>query len=132
MSIVNLIEIIPEHVLDLINCEKFDFFLTGSRYFGTATQTSDWDFFADYSVDLCQWLENSGFRKKSECDYDDTTIVKVYSYMGIDVQLVKNKDLKNLAQRVLKKNNLFGKDKQLNRLLWNAVLAGLTEDKPKK
>ena len=132
MSIINMAEKLPLRVMKLAEEERFKFFLTGSRYFGTYTNNSDWDFFVEFSYEVKIWLEKEGFEKKTNTDYDDKTVIEAYSAGGVDIQLVTDVELKNTAQELLKKNNLFGRDKNINKLLWKAVLAGLTENKLKK
>jgi hypothetical protein len=51
-------------MIDILHdVEGFDFYLTGSRYFGTESSDSDWDFFTTDSEVLRDWLRVCGFKR---------------------------------------------------------------------
>lgn len=52
-------------VIKSMECSKFEFHLTGSRYFGTERSDSDWDFFVESQPGLIDWLVTHGFCKDS-------------------------------------------------------------------
>ena len=79
-----------------------EFFLTGSRFFGNATPSSDWDFFA--ASHLEGWLRNRYFVENSKLKHyqQDVEIVKVLSKGEVQVQLVLSPEKKRKAQDILK------------------------------
>ena len=88
---------------------KFDFHLTGSRFFGTQTENSDFDFFVEYSTQVEEYLKENNFFGYNS-GYEDTETMMVYNYQvgdtRIDVQLVKNASTKAMIQEVLKSHPL--------------------------
>jgi hypothetical protein len=91
-----------------MEASHFNFYLTGSRFFGGHTPTSDWDYFADINaVGLIAFLESIGFQNDDvalDQQYDDVSIVRVFCYNDIHVQLVHNAILKNRVQNMLRDN----------------------------
>ncbi len=110
-----------------------EFFLTGSRAFGTSTVKSDFDFFTEHSTSTIVFLENLGFTKLDKYYGDDEDVelfdsrtVTVYRWWGyregqVDVQFVKNVGVKIDAQawinRLLKKNRTINY-LSINRATW--------------
>lgn len=80
--------------LDRIRETKdFNFYLTGSRFFGNNSPNSDWDFFAVQSFSLKKWLRENGFTREGDSYLlaeeigitgkeflNDPTIHEVWSY----------------------------------------------------
>lgn len=65
--------------------------LVGSRRFGSdITQSTDYDFYIDYSPKICNWLEDKGFKPTIRADYLDTSCVLVYEKDNVDIQLRNN------------------------------------------
>jgi len=122
----NNIQLILDLVRDLPQLE-----LTGSRYFNTATQSSDWDFMLD-----CEFEEKIpvDFVKVSEPSYDgDPLICGVYfsALRDTHIQLLNSYDmpLKRKAQEILYESGaLCGVSKQQARRIWNAVIRALLVD----
>ncbi len=128
----------------MLGCEH-TFYLTGSRFFGGWKSNSDWDFFAQYSPEICKWLIDNRFTLL--CDprtkYNDDECVKVYRYQKfgqspsiptfqIDVQLVKDAGLKLQIQNMMKSHFQFMhlynntcKDKVTRSILWNALYSAV-------
>lgn len=76
-------------------------YLTGSRFFGNVSPTSDWDFFCQDSEDNRNNLLFLGFKKQPLC-YPDTNTNEVWKHRyPIHVQLVKDVHLKLRVQQVL-------------------------------
>ena len=75
------------------------FHLTGSRFFGTATEKSDTDFVASYSKEVVEWLAEQGYKRiqaPSEM-YDEGIYTKEvwrHDKFNIEIQLTENLDAK--------------------------------------
>jgi len=82
---------------------NFKFFLTGSRFFGTHHENSDWDFFVEDSPQIRKVLENWGFVEENKYHYFDmlTNIVYAHKQANIHVQCVKNARIKEHIQNSL-------------------------------
>ena len=139
----------------LVNCKKDftwneqKFYLTGSKYFGGETDTSDKDFFVSYSPELKQTLLSLGFIEiyapdsdtNSTSDYNDFTLECVLrggpnfnpnypdsrSSSDIDIQMVNLIEIR-LAARSL----LYGLEvdwscisKRDRTYLWKMVMSAL-------
>lgn len=104
-------------VVQLINKSAIPFYLTGSRYFGNALPTSDWDFFTDAPVnrEFAQFLDQVGkiasitFLHRYSDSYADSQFIGVYHIVAKDcevhIQIVKSASLKFDAQEHLKQHN---------------------------
>lgn len=93
-----------------LNSSKFEFHLTGSRYFGTANEYSDWDFFVQDSEEVRQFLLNNGFqyneKELKEPAYSDENTARVFSNtllnsQQIDIQLQYDVERRVKAQLIL-------------------------------
>lgn len=95
------------------------FYLTGSRYFGTQTETSDFDYFVKDGIDVRKELTNNGFVIESTSYVGDPNIVLVYRRDNIHVQCVADPIAKNWIQwcmpQFVRQNSL---SKELTRTLW--------------
>ena len=103
--------------LGLLSLLNWNFTLSGSRFFGKADLESDWDFFVnDHNQSrntLRANLEDMGFKcitlDSVLCIYKDSETNDVYRWVStnrkeqIDIQLVKNANLKRKAQEIIKK-----------------------------
>ena len=58
----------------------FEFYLTGSHYFGNTTKNSDWDFFTEYSLDSMSFLLSKGFKKDEGAHYSDRLCSGVFTW----------------------------------------------------
>lgn len=106
----------------LIHVENspFIFHLTGSRYFGTSTPESDFDFFIEWTEGLEPWLISHGFKLDSQTYSGDPSFVKVYKSENVDIQIVDNAKIKEQIQRRL--FPLFKEltpNKELAKKLWH-------------
>lgn len=82
------------------------FYLTGSRLFGGPRVDSDWDFFIQDTEEVRLWLHQGGFvpegiSHRMNSYPDDPSIANVYFKGNLQVQLVRNAELKNKAQLLL-------------------------------
>lgn len=81
------------------------FYPTGSRAFNTQRLSSDWDFFTLYDSSAIQYLANRDWTPLVDNGYLDheTVLVMRKNYLNkwIDVQFIRNVDLKLNAQRLL-------------------------------
>jgi len=86
-------------------------YLTGSRFFGNQRQDSDYDFFAQYSKELENYLQNIGFTKiKKFSNYGgDPMMLSVWEGPSglVHVQLVKDCAIKRRVQQILKHSKLL-------------------------
>lgn len=126
-----------------------DFFLTGSRFFGGATDKSDWDFIARQDESTETFLRGIGFKLNEDVqDYLDPMTAKVLTkhfcfceehyrdqdYNGrvehseecqkIDIQLCHDFDTKIKVRDILKesfKRNWLPGDKYQRSDLWSMV-----------
>ena len=143
--IINLENEYPSIVRDFMNHPVYRFYLTGSRFFGNSTRVSDWDFFIDYNhvhangfVMFNQFMVDNGFStdshgKVASEHYCDSSITHLYrkprtSYRGfaIDVQVVRDAELKHLVQNWMKQNRkhlaLSTADPSERSLIWNEYM----------
>lgn len=114
----------------------YEFHLTGSRYFGRATEDSDWDFFAQSSPSLVEWLDQHGFILLNKQMYDDDNTAMVFRCHNVDVQLQKNATLKCRVQEYLFETGLLtvysrelrhdSARKSYAKRIWNLAYANFT------
>lgn len=90
-----------EDVLTAMRDEPMTVFcLTGSRFFGTSTSSSDYDFFTDAAC--APFLVSLGFTREGSAYGLDPNIEAVYRHpTGVDVQIVPDAAHKQAAQRLL-------------------------------
>jgi hypothetical protein len=102
----------------------YRFHLTGSRYFGTHTKDSDYDFFIENDDGLETWLKDHGFNLISKPYVNANTIVVYRHPMGIDVQIVLDADRHFKVQKALDETGVMGllKDKSVISRLWKTLL----------
>jgi len=98
---------VTEAVLLKMDASKVSFFITGSRFFGWERPDSDWDFFAENSVEARSTLQLLGFREDATEGYQDGLTRKVFVGYSVHVQLV------NSLRRKLELNTFFGNNKRL-------------------
>lgn len=79
--------IIGKNILSTLEHSKFDFYLTGSRYFGTAKHSSDWDFFTQDCSDIRPYLEELGGIKEYKPKYKDSVDVYYLFSPGIRIHI---------------------------------------------
>jgi hypothetical protein len=143
MSIITGTPICPQ---DEMASSPFNFYLTGSRFFGYHSEMSDWDYFVEDTVEVREFLTNLGFSdmatpilrpswdcwndqgssRLSEKFYDlqnmqGTNAIFEHSKTHIHVQLVQDPILKNEIQILLKKHGFpwsVANKRQL-RKIWN-------------
>lgn len=133
-----------QNLLKQLEDSPIHFFLTGSRFFGHAKESSDWDFYTQDSRVTRNILEGMGFRiykREQFLDliqlpgegyhaitdaplYDDDNIVSVARHpLGVDIQLQRDLGLKFMAQEMvfnqLNKNGYGKLNKNEARDLWN-------------
>lgn len=121
MSIKDLFQP-PMSIRELQN-SPFDFYLTGSRAFGKETASSDWDFFVQDSEAVRQFLKDKGYLQEGNSLYiDDLYTVVVMRRLFVHVQLVKDVDIKILAQELVANWPGFKEpiSKDTEKLIWRA------------
>lgn len=87
--------------VQLLQNSHFQFFLTGSRYFGTHTEKSDWDFFVERNPGLEEWLQQNGFHVESVSYDKDPVITQVWKKDEVHIQVVICAKAKMQVQRRL-------------------------------
>lgn len=109
---------------EILKLLPFKFYLTGSRYFGTETEESDWDVFAQDDGYLRYVLEQNGFEKEKLPKYTgDSLCDAVYKKENIYVQLVNNVTKKRDIQFALIIPMYSLKpDKNTARILWKLAV----------
>jgi len=117
--------------LDRLEQMAIPFYLTGSRYFGTSTEKSDWDFFTQYCRETCDKLESMGYVSYWGDYHADKHIVHVYKHtsLPIHIQLVKDTRIKNLIQTTMKRCNYFPNKNTTH--VWNfayQLIRGISND----
>jgi ribosomal protein L7/L12 len=128
-------------VLAALQNSTFNFQLTGSRYFGTHGEHSDYDFFVqdDFSSHLNglrDFLNLEGFNHEFSADTDyshDQFVNDVYKhYCGVHIQIVEDFELKKIAQNVLVSSGagLHLRDKSLAKVLWSMAFTFAEKSKP--
>ena len=116
-----------ERIVDLVRAVP-ELQLTGSRYFGTATYGSDWDFFLPQSK---QHKLPYNFTVEFDNNYDtDTLVLSVFKskFHNAHVQVIPDDVLavKVAAQAILRATGaLLGASKPQSRVIWNAVVQAL-------
>ena len=62
-----------QNYLSILENSKFAFQLTGSRFFGNATEKSDWDFFVQNSPEAIDFLRSNNFAliTSAHSDWED-------------------------------------------------------------
>lgn len=91
-------------VLEAMKESEVEFYLTGSHFFGSHKEDSDWDFFTS-DCRAIKFLELHGFDKDNDASYmdEDSEVKWVYRHKcGIDVQIAYDASLKNEAQNFLR------------------------------
>lgn len=89
-------------MVEILMLLDFKFHLTGSRFFGNATDESDWDFFAEYDMGLLKKLFDLGFYDRTISSYGgDTQLVYLMEWENIQIQLVRDIRTKIAAQALL-------------------------------
>jgi len=102
--------LVTRNILEELEKSKFQFFLTGSRFFGGATAASDTDFFVQDSEEVRHFLSHIlQMRKVNTRDhnYHDTHCNTVYREGKIDVQCVKNAELKSRVQERFREKGIL-------------------------
>lgn len=113
--------------LSILRESSFEFHLTGSRFFGTATQGSDWDFFVQDSPEVQKWLISRNANQVKHPLYETPTSVWILN--GIHIQLVEDVQAKIKAQNLILRWDLYKFDKPTMKKIWSALLEAVKNDK---
>lgn len=109
--------------LDYVRNSANVFHLTGSRFFGTETENSDWDFFIQMDEKISSELEQKGFRLETESYKEDPNIVQVWKKENVHIQLVNNVKAKEWVQWCLSNYfRLYKPNKDQAKLLWRTAM----------
>lgn len=129
-------------VVKTLEMSKFEFHLTGSRFWGNVTNSSDWDFFVQNSDEIHEWLHANGFERLAassayagdgmcDCVYVlgsetqcNDACIRYLPSNEVHVQVVKSAMLKNSIQTELFRLYPDGfVDKGQARLVWKTAFA---------
>ena len=116
----------------LEKCKHINFCITGSRFFKTMNNGSDWDFFTEDSNETREFLANIGFKStvSYKSDPSITTVLqwgeKLWSER-IHIQLISPETIlvKEKAQQIIVDNDLVSPCKSEMFIIWKAVIATL-------
>lgn len=101
----------------------FEFFLTGSHFFGTDTSGSDYDFFTLNTEEAQKWLREHKFIVMPSTYYEDPNVDEVWinADANVHVQLVRDVEAKRVLQKVMKDANLqhVFVNKKILKKIWN-------------
>jgi hypothetical protein len=114
-----------EEMLDIIkNNHRVEFYLTGSRFFGTENANSDHDLFVKDCPEIRLYLHYYGFVIDSRSGYENTNLTYVYKYTDIDgkiihIQMIKDVDLHSGIQKYIYKYGIYvGKSHDQMKEVW--------------
>lgn len=130
-------------IVEWIKSSPKTFAATGSRFFGGATENSDWDFFVEYDVNLYAFLLSQEFVDISRTQIDivqgntnlcsDDSIVQVMEKNCIDgvvqIHLLQKGmfDLKLAAQKFLARTFVMSAiPKEQRKAMWNVAITVAT------
>jgi len=118
---------IPERnsMLNVLAHSEYNFYLTGSRFFGGSTETSDWDFFTELNPKIEKFLESYHFVVKVIDAYCDTVYERVIDKNIIQIHIVDDIEMKKFAQLMLSNNSVLinkNTDKQHVRDIWRMTM----------
>ena len=116
-----------QQILRTLEDSPFEFYLTGSRFFGNFRQDSDYDFFVEENA--IDWLRNNVFEKLPTHNYLDLLTISVFQKGNVHIQVVKDVVLKSRAQQLIKETIpgiYFTFNKTNHSLLWNLVIKAAT------
>ena len=115
-----------QSALDVIRDSEFEFYLTGSRRFGTANRFSDYDFYTQDTQEVRDFLLQNDFLT-IESSYFDSNCTLVMRRENVDVQLRRNIELYTRAVEYLEKcPYLLDGTPQERTNVWNKVMRGLS------
>lgn len=106
-------DVLREELIKEMDKSDIDFHLTGSRYFRAPNLFSDIDFFTEDKVETRNFLTDIGFIAEKNSHYNgvitDINTAVVYRNLNarIDVQLIKNVQLKIDIQNWMKENDIL-------------------------
>ena len=113
MTIVGMPEFVEmsltQQALIEIQGSEFDFHLTGSRFFNTEKENSDYDFFTQDHLSLADWLRAHDFINITQVvptNYADPLVVVIYQKGKVHIQVVNDAPLKCCIQDCLRKSPL--------------------------
>lgn len=115
--------------LETLNASVFDFYLTGSQFFGGFSEESDYDFFVKDTELVRRFLLLTGFTCKHNKHYDDpqcnAVMEKNFSNeVPVEIQLVRDCQRKMAAQMTLKRLNIMNMiPKEARTNLWRILLS---------
>lgn len=120
------------NTLCLLHQSNFDFYLTGSRFFLTHTNFSDYDFYTECSGEVVEFLDSLGFveeARHSHYYHADLITIQVFhlATTNIHVQLIQplHLEVKHRAQAVIKQVVNRPVNKEVMRFIWQTTVRGI-------
>ena len=127
---------IPTSTLEALRSSEHEFYLTGSRRFGQARLTSDYDFFTADTPNIRRFLVSNGFSIRRTPDYGptvtDVSLVEVWTHVRdrIDVQIRRDVDeFETVCQMVEASDTLPPTEKLARRNYWNMMITAARQAK---
>jgi len=119
---------LTQQALMEIQESEYDFQLTGSRFFGTEKENSDYDFFTQDYLSLADWLRAHDFINITQVvptNYADPLVVAIYQKGKVHIQAVNDAPLKQDIQECLRASPLKGGlgNKGYARDLWRLLVS---------
>lgn len=74
----------------------------GSRYFGDSTDTSDFDFFAEHTEELQNYLATRGFKLTKKAEYMDVNTISIFEKGKVHAIFVRSVEARQTVQKFLK------------------------------
>ena len=119
-------------LIELTNDNVHTYHLTGSRFFGDAGPSSDWDYFVKEDPHIENFLARSGWCQEFDGSYNDPVLVSCWRKDNVHVQVVEDVDLKLKVQDFIKEKNLLSKmthgirtrseRRAIHRIVWMVAL----------
>lgn len=94
---------ISEEIRAKLAESPYQFYITGSRFFGGSTPQSDWDYFAQNDEKVLQFLQSLGFKSAKTNTYSDPGIKFLLIKEDVQVQLVSDAIAKDAVQKMITK-----------------------------
>jgi len=98
-------------LISILEASQFEFYLTGSRFFGKEqSHSSDFDFFVQDSPEVRTWLTKQGFKACLSYQEDQLIDIVYQNYkdgIWVDVQCINDIEVKKIAQEGLAMRSHF-------------------------
>lgn len=123
-----------DQIIEAMEESSFNFHLTGSRFFKTDNDGSDYDFFTENNEEVVRFLLDLGFglpqTKYETDDVDDNCSAIMRHSCGVDVQLSIDVKTRLVVQSIIfssprLRSQLY--DKTISRVIWKSVFTAVIQ-----